>query len=90
MLLGLNTSSTREEHSTVLGPGDTMLLYTDGLVERRAEALDTGLDRLATTFGRIGGDPSPAICSQIVTCMLPDPPGDDVAMLAARVLATAP
>ncbi len=89
MLLGLDTSSTREEHATVLGPEDTMLLYTDGLVERRVEALDAGLDRLADTFGRVGGEPSPTICGQIVACMLPDPPGDDVAMLAVRVLPAA-
>ncbi|CAL9367636.1 putative protein [Streptomyces sp. enrichment culture] len=31
-------------------PGDTLVLYTDGLVERRGEDIDTGLDRLATAL----------------------------------------
>ena len=30
-------------------PGSTLALYTDGLVERAGESLDTGLERLATT-----------------------------------------
>lgn len=32
--------------STTLGDGDVLILYTDGLIERRRETLDTGLDRL--------------------------------------------
>src|SRR6202012_5450918 len=28
-------------------PSDTIILYSDGLVERRGESLDTGLDRLS-------------------------------------------
>ncbi|MDN3241238.1 SpoIIE family protein phosphatase [Glycomyces tritici] len=33
-------------------PGDTLVLYTDGLIERRGEDIDVGLDRLITTLGR--------------------------------------
>ena len=33
-----------------LGPGDLLVLYTDGLVERRGEQFDTGIDRLCDTL----------------------------------------
>ena len=48
-----------------------MLLYTDGLVERRSESLDTGLRRLADAFTAIGADQ-------------PDAPNDDVALIVLR------
>ncbi|GAA4843595.1 hypothetical protein GCM10023221_22220 [Luteimicrobium xylanilyticum] len=39
--------TTRSEATHVLRSGDALLLYTDGLVERRGESLRTGLERLA-------------------------------------------
>jgi serine phosphatase RsbU (regulator of sigma subunit) len=33
-------------------PGDTLVLYTDGLVERRGEDIDTGLRRLTDALAR--------------------------------------
>jgi serine phosphatase RsbU (regulator of sigma subunit) len=36
----------RTDATLTLGVGDQLLLYTDGLVERRRESLDVGLGRL--------------------------------------------
>lgn len=36
----------RPQASSQYRPGDTLVLYTDGLIERRGEDIDTGLDRL--------------------------------------------
>jgi serine phosphatase RsbU (regulator of sigma subunit) len=42
----LGVSGTPTDHTVDLRPGDTLLLYTDGLVERRHENIDRGLARL--------------------------------------------
>jgi serine phosphatase RsbU (regulator of sigma subunit)/PAS domain-containing protein len=46
ILLGATLSPAYQERRTALRPGDTLLLYTDGLVERRHDGLDTGLGGL--------------------------------------------
>jgi CheY-like chemotaxis protein/GAF domain-containing protein len=46
--LGFSASSVASA-STDMRPGDTILLYTDGLIERRTEPLDVGLQRLFDT-----------------------------------------
>jgi serine phosphatase RsbU (regulator of sigma subunit) len=38
-----------ESSSTKLIPGDRIMMFTDGLVERKRESLDVGLTRLAQT-----------------------------------------
>ena len=46
VLLGLETRNRPEEVVT-FAPGSSMVLFTDGLVERRDETFDTGIARLA-------------------------------------------
>ncbi|TKG72966.1 SpoIIE family protein phosphatase [Prauserella endophytica] len=47
MMLGADPDAAFEETTTVLREGDTLVLYTDGLIERRGVLLDESLDRLA-------------------------------------------
>ena len=42
----------RPQALTGYTPGDTLLLYTDGLIERRSEDIDTGLARLTGTLAQ--------------------------------------
>ena len=72
---------TRGEASLTLEPGSAFVLYTDGLIERRGESLDTGLDRLLGVLGET------AAADEIVHTMLgAEPRTDDVCVLAASVL----
>jgi serine phosphatase RsbU (regulator of sigma subunit) len=43
---------TRPQAGLPYAPGDTLVLYTDGLVERRGEDIDTGLHRLTDALTR--------------------------------------
>ncbi|WP_231641835.1 PP2C family protein-serine/threonine phosphatase [Nocardia sp. NRRL S-836] len=52
LMLGALSEATYQEGELQLEPGDTLLLYTDGLVERRDLALDECLERLRTQVQR--------------------------------------
>jgi serine phosphatase RsbU (regulator of sigma subunit) len=82
-LLGLGTEA-RADHELPLHAGDTLVLYTDGLVERRGVPLDEGIAWLAGTLPRFAGRPLDELCD----ALLADTAGrrqDDVAVLAVRL-----
>lgn len=87
LLLGLDPGTARHEHEACLSGGGTLLLYTDGLVERRHELLDEGIERLAGHLGDLVrvGTPLEELCDQLLARMLPERPEDDVALLAVRL-----
>ncbi len=69
-----------------LGLGDTVLLFTDGLVERRTEDLEVGLRRLMESAIAHHQSPLTILLDQVVSDV-PDPTrDDDLAILAARRL----
>jgi PAS domain S-box-containing protein len=73
------------EASAVLPPGAALLLYTDGLVERRDEPLESRLDALAETAA--GADNGlEGLCDAVLAGVIgPERmPSDDVALLAVR------
>jgi hypothetical protein len=75
---------TIEPGRVVLEPGDRLVLYTDGLVERRGEPIDVGLDRLVRcAAGLTDGDLDKGV-DALIAAMLP-PAGavhDDTAVIA--------
>jgi serine phosphatase RsbU (regulator of sigma subunit)/PAS domain-containing protein len=74
----------RPEADVVLSPGSTLLLYTDGLVERRDQVLDEGMARAAAVLGE-GRHLAPAELAELLTeKLLDDAPDDDVAFLVYR------
>ena len=90
LLLGLDPDRQRTETALTLLPGDTLLLYTDGLVERRDQPLDAGMALLQATLAELATDGSwdgdlDDLCDRVLTRMVPDRPQDDVALIALRV-----
>jgi anti-anti-sigma factor len=75
------------EGAVEITPGTTLLLYTDGLIERRGELLDDGLDRVrAAAVQHAAADPA-RLTARLLTEVLADTDQpDDVALIAARLL----
>lgn len=64
-------------------PASTMIAFTDGLVERRGESIDVGMQRLATAT--VAGDgPLDDLLTKIIGELTDDQSEDDIAILALR------
>ncbi len=87
LLLGLEPQARRVESVVTLDRGTTVLLYTDGLVERRGQSLDEGLRRLRDCLGEVVVEEGTLdrLCDRILDRMLPDRRDDDVALVAVRL-----
>jgi hypothetical protein len=86
-LLGLGPSlqKTRHDHQVPLEPEDTVLLYTDGLIEDVAEDIDVGIARLIASIERAGRGGLDELCDFILKQRAAEG-RDDVALLAIRLL----
>jgi serine phosphatase RsbU (regulator of sigma subunit) len=65
---------------------DTLILYSDGLVERRGEALDAGMERLSCAAAS-GPDQPSSLCAHLLGSMLApgQKPQDDVTAILVRI-----
>jgi serine phosphatase RsbU (regulator of sigma subunit) len=80
--LGVLANGSRPTAGVELEPGSLLLLYTDGLVERRDASIDVGMRRLADAARQADRDPD-RFCDAVVLAMLgSEGPADDVALLA--------
>ena len=87
LLLGVDPGARRTESEALLEPGWTLLLYTDGLVERRDQFFDVGVERLAGELVAVRDRPLEAACDELIERMLPEGAEDDVALVAVRLRA---
>ena len=80
--LGIDVISRPEEHDR-LEPGETLLLYTDGLIERKGESLAVGLERLGDAAQASSGDGLQLLVDRTLLAMLAGhPQEDDVCVIA--------
>jgi len=84
LLLGLAPGSARSDNEVVLPAGATLLLYTDGLVERRDSDLTEGIERLAVALGAAAELPLPELLDAVLGELVGAGGADDVAALAVR------
>jgi PAS domain S-box-containing protein len=75
-----------EDQRATAEAGDTLILYTDGLVERRGEAIDAGLERLQEAISR-GPRAPDSLCAHLLQSAPPPDAqrDDDVTALVVRI-----
>ncbi|RLV56892.1 hypothetical protein D9V41_03740 [Aeromicrobium phragmitis] len=82
LMLGVDGASPRRDHVTPLAPGDAVVCYTDGLVERRDRGVHEGMNELLALLQGYTHLSSDALCDLIAT--FATDAEDDVAVLVLR------
>ncbi|WP_344322277.1 PP2C family protein-serine/threonine phosphatase, partial [Kitasatospora putterlickiae] len=83
VLLGALADADYEESSSRLAPGDVLLLYTDGLVERRDRPVEESVDHLIRAAGPPGPDLERYL--DLLLELSPADTDDDTCLVAVRV-----
>ncbi|MFJ2962646.1 SpoIIE family protein phosphatase [Streptomyces collinus] len=76
----------RPQAGVVYAPGDTLVLYTDGLIERRDEDIDTGIERLSTALAQDQAlSPDPLAEALLTRLDVTGGAPDDIALVIIRL-----
>lgn len=85
--LGVSWSARYSAAEIAFRPGDALVLYTDGVIERRGETIDDGMRRLASSVTGADRDRSAPLAEVVVSRILLETTlEDDVALLAIECL----
>ncbi|MGV9214263.1 PP2C family protein-serine/threonine phosphatase [Micromonospora sp. RB23] len=80
--LGVGQPVTNRRTTVIdLPPGAALVFYTDGLVERRSELIDTGIERLTDA---VRSESAEELCERIMATTAQEHPDDDIALLVIR------
>ena len=85
--LGVSRQTKYGEAEYLLAPGSTLLLYTDGLIEKRSTPIDDGMKQLAVNVGAHVEDDLEVLCQRLLETV--SGAEDDVALLALRSIPVA-
>lgn len=84
-ILGAGRDSVYGLCETPLRPGDRLFLFTDGLIERRGQDLDTGLADLARVAERVATEDCTTVAAVLTHALGPANPRDDTCLLCVRI-----
>ncbi len=83
--LGVQKSGPRPQASKFLSPSATLMLYTDGLVERREDLIDNGIHQAGQVLGETIESPAEVVADAVLSQLAPkDGFDDDVAIVVYR------
>lgn len=82
--IGATRDTEYPQLELTVAPGSDLVLYTDGLVERRGESIDVGIARLMDLVGRADG-PIDRLADQVISALETASHTDDVALVAIRL-----
>ncbi len=83
VLLGLDPDADYEEAELQLRAGDTLLLFTDGLIERRSGSISDALGEFAAAS--VPADPNPAAHADRILSSAVSDTGDDACLVLVRI-----
>lgn len=83
-LLGTGVATRRGNHVLDLRRGDTVVLYTDGLIEHQRTEIDEGVQRVSAVLAGLAGCSADEICDAVLDRVITGPADDDVALLVVR------
>ncbi len=78
-------SAQRDQATVTIPDGALMIMYTDGLVERRGESIDQGLSRLQQVAVAARHDPADRVCQKLIEMAAETPTDDDTVVLCIRL-----
>jgi PAS domain-containing protein len=82
-LLGADPDGRYEEVTTALKPGDTLVLFTDGLIERRTQTIDEALDAFLAVASQPAADASRT--ADLLLARASSDTGDDACLITAHI-----
>lgn len=84
--LAVQSEEPRPQAIRALTSGSTLLLYTDGLVERRGDAIDSQIERLGEVLAETTAQPIESVADAVLAKLMPDNGfDDDVAIVLYRL-----
>lgn len=84
-VFGLPIDGERQVSTRVMDPGESLLIFTDGLVERRDELVSTSIDNLVDAVTAMSATTPQQVCDAVLRVCSPNLDDDDVALVVVRI-----